>query len=152
MLPTIVLVAAYLLDDQKRRQAVPGHSTRPVAVAMLVALLGGASATWALMRKGADQEISSVSLAHELEMTALCASALTLIQASEDAKLSAALKARLDTALRHSSSLVDSGVRLGIAGPNLRDAARRAAAYYESRDPSRAQEAERLMQKLKEEQ
>jgi len=129
------------------------HSTRTVAVAALLALLGGASATWALMRKGADQDIRSVSLAHELEMTGLCANALTLMQSSEAAKLSAVLQQRLDTALRQSFWLVDSGVRLGIAGPNLRDAARRAAAYYdESSDPGRAQDAERLMQTLNEEQ
>ena len=129
------------------------HSTRTVAVGALLALLGGASVTWALMRKGADQEIKSVSLAHELEVTGLCANALTLIQSSEDTKLSAALQQRLDTALRQSSWLVDSGARLGIAGPNLRDAARRAAAYYdESGDPGRAQDAERLMQELNEKQ
>jgi len=128
------------------------HPVRTVAVAALLALVAGASATWALMRRGADQEIRSVSLAHELEMTGLCANALALLESTESTKLFALLQQRLDSSLQHSSSLVDDGAHLGIAAPNLRDSLRRAAACYEQvNEADRKRAADRLLQKLTEE-
>ena len=127
------------------------HSTRTLAVAALLAIMAGASATWAFIRSGADHEIRSVSLAHELEMTGICANALTLVEPTEGTKLSALLQQRLESSLRRSSSLVDSGARLGLAAPDLEESARRAVAFYERRNETeRKREAERLLEKLTE--
>ncbi len=128
------------------------YSTRTFAVAMVLAFLGGVSVTWAFMRRESLREVMSVSLAHELETTGLCANALTLVERSEGAKLSALLQHRLDGAIRQCAWLVDSGARLGIAAPNLVESTRRAAAYYERRnDAGHKRDAELLVRELTEE-
>ncbi len=123
-------------------------SIRLIAIAV-VAFVAGASVAWAVVRDIADREIRSVALAHELETTGLCVNVLTLAESAESAKLSTLLQDRLDAALAHSSRLVDEGARLGVAGPNLRESTRRAAAYYERQnDHARKHDAERLLHKL----
>jgi len=127
------------------------YSIRTVATTAVLMLVAGIGAGRVSMRKQADREIESASLAHQLEVTGFCANALALVDSTEEAELSVLLEDRLKSAVVQASSLADGGARLGIPAPNLWESARRAAAYYERRhETERQRMADRLVQVLAE--
>ena len=121
-----------------------------VAAAVLVAFAVGAGLAWSLSKENLDHDLLGLTLAHELEVTGLCANALTLAEIPQSNKLSVLLDTRLASAVRRSSLLLEEGARFNsIATPNLRDSARRAADYFERKsDVGKQQEAERLFANL----
>ena len=115
----------------------------------LAALLLGAGCAWLAERTIADRQLRSLSLAHELEVTGLCANSLKLQGTLRGATLVVLLEQRLDSAVGHASNLVDGGARLYPASPNLNDSVRRAADYYAAKnDADRQQSAEALLARL----
>ena len=122
---------------------------RHVVAISLVALLLGASCAWFAERAVADRELRSLSLAHELEVTGLCANSLKLQGSQRGDTLVVLLEERLDSAVGHAANLVDEGARLYPGTPNLNDSVRRAADYYSSKnDAERKQSAETLLAQL----
>ena len=115
----------------------------------LAALLLGAGCAWFAERTIADRELRSLSLAHELEVTGLCANSLKLQGTRRGDTLVALLEQRLDSAVRDAANLVNQGARLYPGSPNLKDSVRRAADYYAARnDAERQQYAETLLARL----
>ena len=117
-----------------------------------VALLLGAGCAWFAERTIADRELRSLSLAHELEVTGLCANSLKLQGTQRDDTLVVLLEQRLDSAVGHAQNLVDDGARLSAGSPNLKDSVRRAANYYATKnDVAKQQSAETLLARLERE-
>ena len=77
-----------------------------------------------------EKSMLSLSLVHELEMTGMCANGLKLIGDDRNDALIMLLEDRLDSAIKHASQMVDDGIELDIAAPNLIDSVRRASDYY----------------------
>src|SRR5262245_29297561 len=102
-------------------------SATTVAISMATLLIGAGGGWW-FGRRTSDQEILGVALAHELELTGLCANALKLTSMQRTDKVTKLLGGRLDDALRAIHPYVDGGGGLhDFAVPNLRDSLRRAA-------------------------
>ena len=80
---------------------------RNVIAITLTALLLGAGCAWFAERTTSDRELRSLSLAHELEVTALCANSLKLQGAQRGDTLVVLLEQRLDSAVGHAATLVD---------------------------------------------
>jgi hypothetical protein len=102
----------------------------PATAAVLLALALGAGSTWLFEKRIEVHMLRSMALVHELETAGLCASGLKLDAANKREVLTTVLEHRLDSALAHASALVDRGVGLDFAAPNLRDSLLRAADHY----------------------
>jgi hypothetical protein len=122
---------------------------RRALVLMLGASLLGAAGMWVGHTWLQVHDMQTLALVHELEVSGLCANGLTLNLAEDRDRLSRLLAQRLDSALEQASRLTDEGVRMHIAGPNLKDSVRRAAAYYAATgDTDRQKNAETLLATL----
>ena len=86
-------------------------------------------------RASADQELRSLSLAHQLEITSLCAGTLRLAAAGEPERVTGALEGQLASSLRRAQTLLSEGATLHGASANLRESVHRASEHYRSRDP-----------------
>lgn len=126
---------------------------RHVVVIAMAALLVGAGCTWFAARRIAEQELRSVILGHELEVTSLCANGLKLQDTQRGDTLAMLFERRLDSAVDHAADLVDEGARLNPGSPNLVDSIRRAADYYAAKSyTERKQAAETLLATLQKQQ
>jgi len=122
--------------------------TTVILIAIATALLGSV-ATWVLSQSTFVSQTLSISLAHELETTGLCANALKLEPLPRDGRLTRLLEDRLNNAVQQVSFLADEGAVLGGAVSNLRESLRRAVDYYEGRgDEARANQAKTLLIRL----
>lgn len=122
---------------------------KAAATVSVSALLIGIAVGWYVGRVNANQELRSIALAHELEITGLCANSLTLQQRQDSGRLVTLLERRLDNAVGYSMRLVDEGARLYPASPNLRESARRAAEHYAAvNNMTKRQAAEALLARL----
>lgn len=122
-----------------------------VAIAS-AALFIGSGCAWFATRTIADHELRSLALAHELEVSGLCANGLKLQGTHRDDTLVVLLEQRLDSGVADATRLVDEGARLYREMPNLTDSVRRAADYYASKNyTERKASAETLLARLKNE-
>jgi hypothetical protein len=122
---------------------------RNIIAITVTAFLLGAGCAWFAERAIADRELRSLSLAHELEVTGLCANSLKLQGNQRGDTLVVLLEQRLDSAVGHAANLVDGGARLYSVSPNLKDSVRRAADYYAAKnDAERRRSAETLLARL----
>lgn len=129
--------------------------TRPInrATAMtvsVVALLVGLAGGWYFGRAEANREVLSLALAHELEVSGLCANGLRLELIEQSDSVVMLLERRLAEAVANANQLIDEGARFDpTEAPNLADSVRRAADYYGARnDAPRKQIADALSARL----
>lgn len=115
-------------------------------IALLVGLAGG----WTFGRVEAHREFLSLALAHELEVTGLCANGLKLELIAQSDRAVMLLERRLADAVANANQLIDEGARFDPTGvPNLEDSVRRAADYYGARnDAARKQTVDALSARL----
>lgn len=118
---------------------------RGVIAITLAALLIGVACAWIAGRTIANRELRSLSLAHELEITGLCANSLQLQGSQRGDRLVKLLEQRLDSAVGHAANLVDDGARLYPGSPNLKDSVRRAADYYEAKNYAERQHSAKTL-------
>jgi hypothetical protein len=116
-----------------------------VLIAGLAFALGVGTAL-ARARHTANRDLLSVALASELAQTSVCTNALMLQAKHDAARATKLLERQLDATLRRIEQLMDRGARLEGSVPNLRESARRAAAYWSSvGQPVRQAQAERVV-------
>jgi hypothetical protein len=102
----------------------------PAGLAMAVAFALGAGSMWMVNHGAATDDVLRLALAHELEVTGLCANSLKLNGTNDRDRLTQLLEQRLDSAVADAANLTDQGARLGVGAPNLRESIRRAAGHY----------------------
>jgi len=121
----------------------------PAVAIALAAFAVGAGGALVLERRMVTRDVLSMTLAHELEATGMCANALRLNAANDPARLTTLLEWRLDAGIGRVERLVDQGARLESCMPNLRESVRRAAEYYSaSGDADRQRRAATLLAAL----
>lgn len=107
--------------------------TKPInrAFAMtvrVIALLVGVAGGWCFDRFESNREFRSLALAHELEVTGLCANGLKLEASERSDSVVMLLEQRLDAAVINANQLIDEGAWIHLIGvENLEDSVRRAA-------------------------
>jgi len=120
-----------------------------ILLTAIASLVGGGIGAWLGLKSG-ERWMEEVSLTRELEMSGLCANGLKLNALQDRERLTKLLEMRLESALQHTTHLLDEGVTLGSGMPNLEDALRRVADYYTSNgDLGKAQSAQALQARLK---
>ena len=122
--------------------------TLAIAALLMLALLGGAVATWSLTRAETTEEVlPSVQLSHQLETVTLCALTLGAMERGDEAKAREVLELWMRTSLSEADRLLSQGADLGgMALPNLREGVRRASEY--EGDPELAARAATVLDRL----
>ena len=105
-------------------------------VGIIVGAMAGAFLCGTRVQSRAEGDSRSVALAHQLEVTGLCANALRTMAADHQDSTTRMLKSQLGSSLRRAQALLSEGVVLPGHYPNLREAAHRANEYYREQDPA----------------